>query len=461
MITNKENKIWTLFLVVVGFLCLLLLRYSQSDIIKITMLHTANICAMLSVISYKKSINKYEISIFCFLCVQYLFTVTPGPSSMNDIVSTSYLLSYRYGASSRSLIPTIIDFFTNGGFISKYFVWNFIFCTTIFLSFIISVYLGTIIQRWQKDNDLKIFTIFLTLLYLSCFVSPAAYYGVENFGRFEIFAFLFMLILVVIIDKPIIRWLVPLLALLVLATHIMFVIMYIPFVIIMLLYEIFTKTGEKKQSILLLAVTLLIIFSALLLYVLFYKQTFVFGDAQSFSEYLSTKTDLIFNKNLVHAMMYSELQDHKIEYNSRVSVLFSGNLTILINIPLIILFIFFWLKCYFNEKKKIMKFFFLLPILILPFQSLTFFMFFDFGRYIIMMLSIQFMLIFYFIYVKNETVLLVARKTIPFIKRNAFFIILIFLTMMFLGPITEIAPGERIFSAFQRYGKIINKILGH
>ena len=61
-----------------------------------------------------------------------------------------------------------------------------------------------------------------------------------------------------------------------------------------------------------------------------------------------------------------------------------------------------------------------------------------------MMLNVQFMLIFYLIYVKNETVLLLVKKLVPFINRNTFFIILIFLIMTFLGPVNQIAPSGRI-----------------
>ena len=49
-----------------GFLCLFLLRYFQSDILKIIMLYITSISAMCLAVLYKNSINKYEISIFFF-----------------------------------------------------------------------------------------------------------------------------------------------------------------------------------------------------------------------------------------------------------------------------------------------------------------------------------------------------------------------------------------------------------
>jgi len=441
-----------------GFLCLLFLRYSHGHINKTVMFYMAIAFFMCLIVFYKNSLNKYEISIFCFLCVQ-LFSVIPKPSGMDSLVSTSYLLSYRYGVSSRSLIATIVDFLSNGSFISRIFIWHFIFCVTVFLSFIISVYLGEVIQK-AKD-DIKIFLVFLSLLYLSCFTAPTAYYVSGNYGRVEIFAFLFMLLLIVIIDKPIIRWLIPLLALFVLATHLILVFFYIPFVIIMLLYELFTKTEKVKQTVLLLVVTVVIISLSFLLYLLFHEKTFVFEDAHRFFECLSTKSDLNFTERFLHMTMFSGLQEHLNEWKNATGFYYYGNFSIVINIPLILLFIFFWIRCYFMESKKIMKFFFLLPVIILPYQFLSFLMFFDFGRWMIMMLNIQFMTVFYLAFRRNETVISAAQITIPFIKKNSFLIILICLIMIFLGPVTDMRPSDRTLRFFIRFFKGLIQLIKH
>ena len=320
IISINIYKILILFLVLLIILLLLILRYFQTEIHKIIILYVINLCIIFLVILFKKSINKYEMGIFCFLCVQ-LFAVVPTQPNMDELVSTSYLLSYRYGVSSRSLIATVIDFFTYDGFISKYFVWNFILSSTILVSFIISVYLGIVIQK-TKD-DLKIFLFFLILLYLSCFTAPAAYFIPPNFGRLEIFAFLFMLILFIIIDRPVLMWLIPLLSLFILATHLILLFFYIPFVIIMLLHKIFTRTERRKQDILLLTITILIISCAFLLYVSFYEKTFFFMDAQSFSKYLSTKTDLNFTEYFLHMIMYGKLQNHITDWKDKMGFAYS------------------------------------------------------------------------------------------------------------------------------------------
>jgi hypothetical protein len=268
-----------------------------------------------------------------------------------------------------------------------------------------------------------------------------AYFVPGNFGRLEIFAFLFMLLFVFIINKPVVRWLIPLLALLIMATHLILVFFYISFVIIILLYEIFTK--KDKHNVLLLIITILIILAAFLCYVLFYEKTFVFKDALSFFEYLSTKSDLNFSEYGLHITLFAKLQDHLDDWKTRFGFKFYGNFSILINIPMLFLAVIFWSKCFLIEERKIMKFFFLLPVLVLLYHSLAFFMFYDFGRWMVMILNCQFITVFYLVFVKNKTVISVIQTITPFLNKNKFFIALLFLIFVFLGPVNQIGPSER------------------
>jgi hypothetical protein len=269
---------------------------------------------------------------------------------MDGLVATSYLLSYRYGVSSRSLAATIIDIITNGDFISKDLVWHFMFCSLVFLSFLISVYIGLTVQK-SKDS-IKTFVLFLSLLYLSCFTAPSAYFGPDNFGRVEIFAFLFMLVLIAIIDKPIVRWIIPALTLFTISTHLILVFFYVPFVIIMLLYDLLSNEKIRKNSVFLIITAIFIAAAGIFLYVVFHERTFVFSNAYDFSEYLKTKSDLGFSEYYIHLTLFAKLQDHLDGWLNRVTLTYGGNLSVIINIPLVILFVIFWIQCLFKKIKK-------------------------------------------------------------------------------------------------------------
>ena len=288
---SKNRKLLIIAITVISCTFLVMLPYLKDGNLRIIILYMINICIMSLIILYKKSLNKFEICIFCFLSVQ-LFTLAPNPYNMPELMTNGYVLSFRYGISSRSFIPTIIDFLSGGGFISKYFVWHFIFSAKIFYSFIISVFLGMAIDK-EKDN-VKMFLVLLSLLYLSCFTAPYGYFVPGHFGVFEMYALFIILFAMVIIHKSIIRWIIPLLALITIAIHINLVLFYIPLLVILLLYGILEKPEKNNKSIPLLIITSIAIGVAFLFYYLFRGKSFVFEDARSFYEYLSAKSDLQF-----------------------------------------------------------------------------------------------------------------------------------------------------------------------
>ncbi|GMO21740.1 MAG: hypothetical protein Pg6A_09040 [Termitinemataceae bacterium] len=407
--------------------------------VKIPALYAFTASLIFLVTVRKNYVTFCEISIFCFLLIQ-LVVLVPKPEDFND---TAYLLSFRYGISSRGFIPTIIDILNRGEFIHAKFIWHFLFTTLALLSFVLSVLIGLIIKN--SKARIKPFAYFLALFYLTCFTAPSMYFF--HFNRFEIFAFLFMLIIIAVLEKPVLRWGIPILALCILASHIILIFFYIPFIVIMLLYELI-KTQHKKKIAALLCCTVAVIAGAFLLYLLFHENTFVFNDAHSMAEFLKTKTDFPFNENMIYMFMYARLHDHLDGWKSIMVPDFSGNFSVIINIPFIALFAVFWVNCFLREKNKPMKFFFTLPVLILLYHAIAFFLFFDFGRWLVMIMNIQIMLLFYLIYAQNETVISVAEKTIPFIQEKSRFIILACVLMAWLGPVTVIGPSARVTKIF-------------
>jgi hypothetical protein len=444
---SGTRKILMMISVLSGFLCIFLVRYFSDGTLKIAFLYGMYIFIMLLVVFYKNFINKYEISIFCFLIIQLLAVAPNLEDFRGATVQVTYLLSFRYGVSSRSFIATIIDFFTKGGFVSKYFVWHFVFSSTVFLSFIISTYLGYLIKT--AKNDIQLFVMILSLLWLSCFTTPVTYFHQINFGRIEMFAMFILFFVIFIINKPIIRYLIPLLTVITMAIHLNLVFFYIPFIFILLLYTILEKPEKSRKNIIFLFTTTITILGMFFCYLLIREKTFVFKDAHTFYTYLLTKSNLNFNEENLHSLMYASLEDHLIGWRARVNLRFLGNLSIFINLPLLLLFVIFWMKCFIEETKKTMKLFFLIPVLVLLYHAVAFFLFWDFARWMIMILNVQFMLVFYLIYVRNITVLSVVQTITPIAKRNAFLIILICLILIFLGPVQNIGPSDRVLRIFE------------
>ena len=406
-------------------LCTLFLLIFVNGNVKILMLYANTVLIISLIIIYKNTFNKYEVCIFCVLC-SMLLAYAPNFGKMDPLVATSYVLSYRYGISSRSLIATFIDIITHGQFISNIFVWHFIFCSTVFISFIISVYLGHIIQSANNKN--RLFISCVSLVYLSCFTGPTAYFVPANFGRVEVYVLLFMLILLIVVGKQKLRWIIPVLALFTLATHIILVFFYIPFIGIILLYQIIEMKDTRKSTIGLFIATVCVVMIGFIFYLIFRKSFFIFYSSSEFYLHIIEKTNLDVTENLLQATMYGDLDYHLNGWKSKMSSLEdAGNLLlcVIINIPLLIAFIVFWINCFKKSINKASKFIFALTILVIPFQAIAFFIFFDYGRWMVMVITIQFLLLFFIIYQNNIIVNIVIREAYPFLKKRQYIIMCI------------------------------------
>jgi hypothetical protein len=201
----------------------------------------------------------------------------------------------------------------------------------------------------------------------------------------------------------------------------------------------------------LFSVTAVLVITGFVLYILIREQTFVFSDTRTFTEFLKTKTDLRISEDFLYYILYAELQDHLNIWHNDVSLMFPGNVSVLLNFPIVLLFVYFWTCCFLQEKQRYIKLFFILPVLLFLYHIPVFFMFTDYGRYMIMISQIQFMLVFYLIYAENNTVLAVISKMVPSVNKKWFIIILICSLMLFLGPVGSISPSGRIKQIFMGF----------
>lgn len=298
-----------------------------------------------------------------------------------------------------------------------------------------------------SENEIKLFAGCCSIVYISCFTSITAYYTDANFGRVEIFALLFMLILLIVVDKQCIRWLTPILALLTVATHLILVSFYVPFVGIILLYQMIERKDTRKSTLFLLASTVCVVLAGFILYVVFPDNTFMFKTPSELYQYLSDKTDLATPTEWIQAIMYGELGYHLDGWNAWMSSpgkAVYNILCVIINIPLLSAFIVFWINCIKNCMHKVSKIVFYLPLLVIPFHFIAFLMFFDYGRWMIMILTVQFMLLLYMIYNNNLTVISTIKKINPYIDKYKYVIVMMCLLMVFLGPVNQVSVSPRI-----------------
>jgi hypothetical protein len=403
----------------------------------------------------KKKINSYEILIFLFLVIQLLCTNNRG---MDNHALSSYLLSYRYGFASRMFIGTIVDMLLGGGFISRVFLYNFVFSATLLLCFYVSVILGHIIQK--SENHLSLFV--LTILYLSSSISPAAYFVQGNFGRMEIYIFLFMLIIFTVVDKKLLRWFIPALCFMSIATHLVSIFFYMPLVFIILLYKYINKNNQDRSEGILLILTAVIITFSFLYFTVFSKSTLIFQTEGEFVNALNNRTDIVNAGSSLHYDYFLSIINtfrYAVGTFTSATAIIRKFYCILQNLPLFFFFVLFWKSCITYEQKRSMKLIFLLSLFFPLFSIPAFMLFIDWGRWVIMLLTVQFMLVFYFLHTREAAVVYTTNKLSIIVQKNMYAAVLFIMLSVFFGPIWQINSSENFRNLLDILIAIIKKIL--
>jgi hypothetical protein len=433
-----------------------ILREKCAEIIRALSMIGITSLSIFIITAIKKRINKYEILIFLFLMIQLL---SASNRNMDGHALSSYLLSYRYGFASRMFIGTIVDLLLGGGFVSIVFVYAFVFCGTVYLCLFISIILGHIIQK--SENHLPL--LFLTILYLSSPVSPGAYFVRGNFGRMELYIFIFILIIFSVVDKKLWRWFIPVLCFMSIATHLVSIFFYMPLVLIILVYKYINKTNKNKSEGILLILTTVIITLSFIYFVVFSKSALIFQNEDEFANALKDKTDIESYGSSLHYDYFLSIADTfkyvTANYFNPITTLMKKFYCILQNLPIFLFFILFWKNCFISEQKKSMKFIFLISMF-LPLLSLPAFIFFvDWGRWVIMLLTVQFMLTLYFIYMRETAVLSTVKRFTIIVQENMYAAVLFIMLLVFFGPIWQIDSSENFINLLYLPIKIVKKIL--
>jgi len=402
----------------------------------------------------KKKINRYELLIFLFLIIQLFSTIS---LNMSPWSMSCYLLSYKYGFASRMFIGTIVDIL-GGSFMRTTFVYAFAFCGVLLLCFYVSVILGYIIKK--SKNSLSLF--FITILYLSSSISPVAYFSYDNLGRMEMYIFLFILVVFLLIDKKVCCWFIPVLCFMSIATHLVSVFFYMPLIFIILLHRYIKKKNESRNESALLILTTVVIAISFLYFVVFSKSALIFQTEDEFVNTLKNKTDIVEVGLSLHYDYFLSITDtfrFAASHFTPVIELIKKFYCILQNLPLFLFFILFWKDCIKSEQKGIMKLIFyfslFLPLLSIP----AFILFIDWGRWVIMLLTVQFMLIFYFLYMRETVVVNTANKFTVIVQKNIFAAVLFIMISVFFGPILGIDPSVNFKSLLNIPQKIIEIML--
>jgi hypothetical protein len=380
---------------------------------------------------------KYEFPIFILLTIQLI------PQDLDfakDPYASILSLDYRIGFAPKIFMGSVLALFTD---YRGHKQVNVFFTVIFILSFILLAWVAGRLIRSAGD-DTKQIMIFLVALFLAGPYTTAFLFP-QLFSP-DRFLVIFTLLALLVLSKPKIKWLLPVILFMALATHQMFAFAYMPVIAVLLLYEMNNSNFSKKA----------VVFSAVNFLTMAFASAyfFLFTGLKNFSlnqliSYAETKTDIPIRKDMIEGYFF--LNPFKfIKYTKAISFnmdsLNDEIRAVIFLIPLILIFFFIWKNAMKYSTNKFEKFIFILCFLVPLARIPLFVMTTEVYRGRIGMILVQFFLLFYFLYKGNSAVTESVKKISEFFSKNVFLAMLIvayFALTFFQYNITQ--PWRDIF----------------
>jgi len=394
----------------------------------------------------------YEIFIFAVLMFEFA-VLLPNINNNDPYMVTFYFLSYQdLGLNTRLFIGSVFKIFAE--YISVKTLFYCICIITACLNGLVALVLGKVLRRSfdETTDSLKIFIIlFLSSPFSLCFLF---YKG--NFGYFDLYLVLVTVIMFLFTGNKYLKWLVPALCIIAEAIHPGWMLLYMPAIAIILIFEHY-KNKYKKTSLILCAITFLIA-SISLFYFQFLPHHIDFKSPEAVVSFIQHRTDFPLNSDIIMSNYFLKVGTYFYDSLHAVkSFAISYSVCVLaMTSPLIAIFISLWLKAFKKAEDKFAKFIVLL-CMASPAASFPMFFNLDWDRWIAAIFIVQFSLVIYFLDSGFACVVEAAEDIRAFFQKHLFLFvfIIVFMSMMVfsLGKVFLYLQIDKnyIFSLIAKY----------
>lgn len=373
---------------------------------------------------------KYELPILILLLI--LFIPKRSDLANNDVYVTLLIFDYKIGFAPRLFIGSFMSLFTD--YKSVAFMNRFMDIVCVATLLLFAVFTGQIIRKvGDKAKEIPIFFIilFIAIPYSRAVLFPGPIVSLDRF------LVLFTLLALIAINKPVMKWFVPILIFMGLATYQGFAFTYMPAIAILLIYEI-SRNKKSKESITLCVVAFITmaVFSA---YFFLYHGINSFKNVDELLAYAANITDLreylkgFDIKYTLNGYFFTKPANFFWSYivSAGWEGLKSEVFGIIYLMPIFVIFFVIWKNSIKSSSNKAEKFIYILCILA-PLARLPMFLFStNFLRGRASVVVVQFFLIFYFLYSGNKTVMESAKQIVTFFRQHILLFIL--LVVYFIG----------------------------
>lgn len=380
----------------------------------------------------------YSISIFTFLMIQLFLHASDTLNKWGEIW---YAFDYSMGNGSRFLPGAILSLIT-GDYLHASTAYLYVFAVLTIICLLLAILLGSLMKKREKDTESYAY-FFLIFAYLASPSCISYLWKPGNMGKLETFPVLFVLLAVLIFIKakatPVKYLSLTILSVLSMAAYHGYLFLYFPILFALMIFEILKDSKFHLREFIYSCICW--IFTAVsFLYFQFYSEI-MFKSENALIEYFSDKTDLTAMSDALHYEYFSNVSD---AYRELCKGFVTGHeypreksfLTMLLLLPLILIFASLWSKTFVLLKQKKQSIFqsyyfymLLSSLLIVP----NFVLNVDWSRWFAAILSVQFFFILYLGYKKAPEMTEALHCLTIKIKRNQFLTILFLLYLACLS----------------------------
>lgn len=392
----------------------------------------------------------YEFYIFLILLILSLPIFEKiRPTQQPDVYYHTHIFDYGLGFAPRLFIGSLMSLFTQ--YKSATFMTAFMH-TSHLLSYIFYAFAaGRFIRK--AEDDMREGAIYLVALFIALpFTFAAISFRNISVDQFTLF---FTFLMLVFLNKPVFKWLVPILIFIALATYQQYAFLFMPIIAILLLYEVHSNK-YSKTSIFFCTVgfATMAVFTA---YFYLFSGIKSFGNRDELLAYAANRSDLIFDdfsKDVLHEYFLTSPFE-VLRFFSDADLTWAETLkldAVVKDIPFVVylipMFMFFfvvWKNAFKHSESKFEKFIFLLCLLAPLFRlPLLVLMTPDIFRAWMAIMVVQFFLLFYFLHNRNAALTASVGKAWSFMKEHYFLslVLIVFYAMTYLVFRTSTSFGQ-------------------
>ncbi len=335
---------------------------------------------------------KYELLILLIYLVYLPFYLPPA---IHDWCATPFLITYQFGFVSRGLIGSLLALAFP--FLSHKILYIVIVCSLVLLMIVSSVMTGKVIR--SADASIKTITIFLVLIFCTNPGAISFLFNHVNFGRFDIYLMIITACCCMLIVGNRYLFLIPVLTVLGVLIHQGFLFLFFPSILLLLL---FNYTRSKSKKIMSVTITTGIITTLTYLYIQ------LFGKIESLSlqelvYVVASRTDARVSKRMLEFEYFLSLKQNFIQLVLPAIWNKFYNLVIILILtsPLIYFFFFLWRNTIEKASSRKMKFIYKAMAFSFLSTAPLFLLAIDWGRWLSAIITVQFILIFSLIYLRD------------------------------------------------------------